>query len=157
MTIKTDSYAVGSNSDDTRNFLLDTDQNGGLRIRRRSDGSGGLVMSINSAGVMFDKDGVDMRPLGVGQTWQDMTGVGGRTSGAVMTNTTGRTILVQIVNTSAFSSTITPTVGGVSLGQSSIGDVSAGSLTWREFLVPPGQTYSVTTTPSIGRWMELRS
>jgi hypothetical protein len=52
MTIKTDSYIVGSNADDTRNFLLDTDLAGALRIRRKSDGSGGTVLTVDSAGVV---------------------------------------------------------------------------------------------------------
>jgi hypothetical protein len=97
-----------------------------------------------------------MSSLGYGQTWQNLTGVGGRASGTTLYNTTGRPIIVQIVLTSAFNSNITPTVNGVSLGQSSIGDVSAGSLTWREFMVPPNQSYLVTTSPAVGQWNELR-
>lgn len=50
MTIKTDSYVIGSNVDNTRNFLLDTDVAGSLRIRRKSDGSGGLLLSMDSNG-----------------------------------------------------------------------------------------------------------
>jgi hypothetical protein len=50
MTIKTDSYIIGSNADDTRNFLLDTDLAGALRIRRKSDGSGGLLATFDSSG-----------------------------------------------------------------------------------------------------------
>jgi hypothetical protein len=50
MTVKTDSYVVGSNVDDTRNFLLDTDLAGALRIRRKSDGSGGLLATFDAAG-----------------------------------------------------------------------------------------------------------
>lgn len=50
MTVKTDSYVIGSNVDDTRNFLLDTDLAGALRIRRKSDGSGGLLATFDTAG-----------------------------------------------------------------------------------------------------------
>lgn len=50
MTIKTDSYVIGSNVDDTRNFLLDTDLAGALRIRRKSDGTGGLLATFDAAG-----------------------------------------------------------------------------------------------------------
>ena len=50
MTIKTDAYIIGSNADDTRNFLLDTDLAGALRIRRKSDGSGGALFSIDANG-----------------------------------------------------------------------------------------------------------
>jgi hypothetical protein len=50
MTVKTDSYIIGNNSDDTRNFLLDTDLAGAMRIRRKSDGSGGLLATFDSSG-----------------------------------------------------------------------------------------------------------
>lgn len=51
MTLKTDSYQIGLDSvTATNNFLVDTDGAGGLRIRRKSDGSGGTVLTIDSAG-----------------------------------------------------------------------------------------------------------
>lgn len=50
-TVKTNAVVLGQSATDTNNFLLDTDTAGALRIRRRSDGSGGLVMLINSAGI----------------------------------------------------------------------------------------------------------
>lgn len=52
MTVKTDAYVIGSNADDTRNFLIDTDLAGALRIRRRSDGSGGVLATINANGTL---------------------------------------------------------------------------------------------------------
>lgn len=52
MTVKTDSYILGINPDDTRNFLLDTDGAGALRIRRRADGSGGLLATIRADGAL---------------------------------------------------------------------------------------------------------
>lgn len=51
MTISTDSYILGSSPTDTNNFLLDTDGAGALRIRRRSDGSGGTLISFSPSGA----------------------------------------------------------------------------------------------------------
>jgi hypothetical protein len=46
----TPAVVLGYNADDTRNFLLDTDLAGGFRIRRKSDGSGGLLATFDAAG-----------------------------------------------------------------------------------------------------------
>lgn len=50
MTVSTDSYIIGSSPTPNNNFLLDTDGAGGLRIRRRADGSGGLIATFDAAG-----------------------------------------------------------------------------------------------------------
>lgn len=48
MTLKTDTYQIGLDSvTDSKNYLLDTDITGALRIRRNSDGSGGIVAKIS--------------------------------------------------------------------------------------------------------------
>jgi len=53
MTVKTDSLIVGLDSvTDTNNFRIDTDGAGGLRIRRKSDGSGVTVLTINANGTL---------------------------------------------------------------------------------------------------------
>lgn len=52
MAITTNSYVLGLSGTDTNNFLLDTDGAGSLRIRRKSDGSGGTVLTVNSAGTL---------------------------------------------------------------------------------------------------------
>ena len=57
MTIKTDAYIIGSNADDTRNFLLDTDLAGALRIRRRSDGSGGTLATSRGNFLLSNQNG----------------------------------------------------------------------------------------------------
>ena len=51
MTLKTDKYQIGLDATtDTNNFLIDTDGAGGLRIRKKSDGSGGVILTVDSAG-----------------------------------------------------------------------------------------------------------
>jgi hypothetical protein len=52
MTIKNDAYVLGNSPTDTNNFLLDTDGAGALRIRRKSDGSGGVLATINANGTL---------------------------------------------------------------------------------------------------------
>lgn len=48
MTLKTDNYQIGLDSvTDSKNYLLDTDITGALRIRRNSDGSGATVFKVN--------------------------------------------------------------------------------------------------------------
>lgn len=41
---------LGLNADPTRNFLLDTDGAGGLRVRRNADGSGGNILTFGADG-----------------------------------------------------------------------------------------------------------
>ena len=90
-------------------------------------------------------------PLGVGQTWQDVTA--SRASGTTYTNTTGKSICVMANSTYSTSTTFWMFINGTQVygtnGTSSVGQRNAGFM-----IVPNGSTYSVTTT--IERWWELR-
>lgn len=90
-------------------------------------------------------------PLGVGQTWQNMTGIGGRASGASITNTSGRTIALAISPSALAALTIV--VEGVTV--CSVPSLSAGNIVGGNAIVPAGAVYTVTCT-SIGTWAELR-
>lgn len=152
-TLKTNSVILGQSATENHNFLLDTDAAGALRIRRRSDGSGGLVMSINSSGIPLDKDGFDMRPLGVGQTWQTVT----RTMGTVYTNNTGRTIKVAVRCDNIASMVVGIYVNGLLLQDNG---VTSLNFIWLQADVPPGNTYNVSLlggSGSIGYARELRT
>lgn len=97
--------------------------------------------------------------LGVGQTWQNVTG--SRALGTTYTNSTGRPIMIMVFVTSAasygfiqcsFNGAATTTVGGTGW----IGSASnfQGGVT---LIIPAGQTYNVTVTSgSLSNWMELR-
>jgi hypothetical protein len=50
--INTDGIQVGQSATDTNNFLITTDGAGGLQIKRKSDGSGGNVLTVSAAGVI---------------------------------------------------------------------------------------------------------
>ena len=88
-----------------------------------------------------------MSGMGYGQIWHNNTG-GGRLSGTTYYNTAsvtnGKPMTVCV--TSATSSNVLPTVGGVVWPQA----VSYACT----FIVPPGMSYSVTCS-NIQNWMEL--
>lgn len=50
MALKTDNTVIGVSATDTNNFLLDTDLAGALRLRRKTDGSGGTILTVDSVG-----------------------------------------------------------------------------------------------------------
>ena len=96
----------------------------------------------------------DAVPIGVGQTWTDVTA--GRALGTTYYNTTGQSILVTVntkrTNTSAVH---TITVNGVVVSSlaTAINIEAVVSV-----IVPPSGSYVVTnaTLTTINRWLELR-
>ena len=91
--------------------------------------------------------------LGVGQTWQDVTG--GRVNGQTYTNNTGKPIqvIIQVVANN-IAETNTLVVGGVVLVNGDLG--VGGMVNTLSFIVPPSSTYIFTTSSIIARWAELR-
>jgi hypothetical protein len=99
-----------------------------------------------------------VQPVGVGQTWQDFTGVGGRATGATMTNSSGRPISVSISGTHGTAgSIVTLSIGGVDVNKARQGTSTyVSSVTG---IVPDGATYVVnisTGAYTITNWAELR-
>lgn len=91
--------------------------------------------------------------LGVGQTWQDVTG--SRAFGSTYTNNTGKPIQIAIFPVAAASKTYTLTVGGVQVAELSYG--SASITTQMTAIVPDGDSYIATTNSgSLSQWAELR-
>lgn len=114
--------------------------------------SGDTGVSAVRDGVIVQADlATAILPLGVDQTWQVMTGVGGRASGASITNTSGRTIAIAISPSALAALTIV--VGGVTV--CSVPSLSAGNMVGGNAIVPNGAVYTVTCT-SIAVWAELR-
>jgi hypothetical protein len=110
-------------------------------------------MSINSAGIPLDKDGFDMRPLGVGQTWQTVT----RTMGTVYTNNTGRTIQLSVRCDNISSMAVGIYVNGLMLQDNG---ASALNFVFSNAVIPPGNTYNVSLlggSGTIGYARELRT
>lgn len=88
--------------------------------------------------------------IGDNQTWQDMTAT--RLLGTNYTNSTGRSIMVQ-VRSYTNGNVCAGTVDGLLLAGASLSSTDGyPSVT---FIVPPGSTYSFQST-SLSRWVELR-
>lgn len=92
------------------------------------------------------------RPLGDGQTLQDVTG--SRAKATLYTNTTGRTIWVTVNPTATASATSSITVDGVVRQYLAFG--SASVTVPLSVPVPAGSTYQFDSSTSILRWEELR-
>lgn len=97
-----------------------------------------------SSAVAPKANTADLKEIGVGQTWQDLTA--SRVSGTTYTNSTGKPILIKLVST---STNIALTVGGV-LISASTNAINSEVIA----IVPSGSTYIATLT--ITKWLELR-
>ena len=97
------------------------------------------------------------RGLGIGQTWQSVTG--SRTNGTTYTNSTGKPILVNVcASCSDLDGGLTVTVDGVLVGFS-YGQQDNGSGLWQNtitFIVPNLKSYVVLGGSVIAFWVELR-
>lgn len=97
--------------------------------------------------------------LGIGQTWQDVTG--SRSVGVTYTNTTGRPIEITInmLSTSTSVSSYLLNINGSTVCEggsymNSTGQKISGIC---GIIIPNGQTYSITLTNcTISEWWELR-
>lgn len=99
----------------------------------------------------FKANTADLKEIGVGQTWQDVTA--SRALGATYTNSTGKPIFVKIefdFQVSGAQAYIT--IGGLISGNSSYNN-NRGSISC---IVPSGSTYSYSGTCAIVKWIELR-
>lgn len=101
-----------------------------------------------------------VKPIGVEQTWQNMTA--SRAAGTTYTNSTGRPIMVLVTAGAATFSYAFGWVDGVVIveHQSRDADTTTSKANVL-FLVPAGSTYQVTVnvngnTSTVGAWFELR-
>ena len=95
------------------------------------------------------------RGIGSGQTWQNVTG--SRVSGTTYTNTTGRSIVIQLWPAAAPSSTATITVAGELVAHYSTNNTVAGANGTVSAIIPAGATYSyAVTVAAVLKVVELR-
>lgn len=125
----------------------------GLSYRALVGGAWTAWQKIWHAGNL---DPAALPSLGVGQTWQNVSG--GRAAGTTYYNTTGKPIVVNVKTAIGSNSTvlITATVSGVSFllaaDNSAQYPIAAG-----HFIVPPGGSYSFTiTSATLSEVHELR-
>jgi hypothetical protein len=116
---------------------------GTLGVSLIQDGTVSSAAKLANGVVTQDKLATAVVPVGVGQTWQSVTG--SRMAATPYTNTTGRTITVNITAGAAGTST----VGGVT-----VGFLSGAANGTSSFPVPNGSTYS--HSGAFTNWSELR-
>lgn len=87
-------------------------------------------------------------PIGVGQTWQDVTG--SRAKNTTYTNTTGRTITVAI-NANINSKEVL-TIGNIKFPDMNDGD----GFSFTSFTIPAGVSYKLSGWTAMSIWAELR-
>lgn len=92
--------------------------------------------------------------LGVGQTWQDVTA--SRALGTTYYNTTGRPVLAVITITFGSGTSMTMSIGGVSITMD--GSHASTERTTNTFVIPPGVSYSYSTSggDTLFKWAEIR-
>jgi hypothetical protein len=119
-----------------------------------SAGNGGVTSVNGSTGA------VTVTSIGVGQTWQNVTG--SRSSGTSYTNSTGKPILVNAFSSRTDSGfQLTAVCDGVTVGyQGGGGGGDARRAGFVSFIVPAGSSYTVTYSGgadgSTLQWAELR-
>lgn len=149
--------AISPNVNGTGTFTLAAPDSNTDRTLTLPDVAGEVVTTGSTGAVAQAMLANAVVPLGVGQTWQNVTA--SRAVGTTYTNTTGRPIFVSV-----YFAAMDPgrevllTVAGqqVSTGQSS----NTHDRVTISALVPAGATYAVTarfgSTQTLLHWYELR-
>lgn len=96
--------------------------------------------------------------VGVGQTWQDVSG--SRSAGVTYTNTTGRPIAVSVgtIEPGSQALSIILSVGGAAIARTTFQSALSNAAACVFGIVPPGETYvaAIGANETIDRWWELR-
>jgi hypothetical protein len=142
-TLAVSSGGTGTTSLTANNVLLG---NGTSAVQVVAPSTSGNVLTSN--GSTWTSAAPTGSGLGIGQTYQDVTG--SRTSGTSYTNSTSKPILVYV---GAGSGSIVPVIGGVTLP--STASANGNTQITTSFVVPPSTTYSVTAS-GLASWIELR-
>ena len=123
------------------------------------------LISTDGTKTVLVKDLVDVAPIGVGQTWQDVKSA--RVAGTTYTNGTAEPIMISVTSRAEFSeSTANLTVHIDGIIVSSTKATGRPTITYGEatasLIVSSGSTYKVEIdivedhTPAITHWAELR-
>jgi hypothetical protein len=129
-----------------------------VSVIAKSGGSQGALQINGVDSVVFDSTGIiaGVNQLGVGQTWQNVTG--SRVAGTTYYNSTSKPIFVFVstANPQGANYSMSAIISGITVG-SQQGYSPSGNLGLNvSFVVPVGAAYSITTTGSVGTWTELR-
>jgi len=127
--------------------------NGSVTLVSNNPTDNYTVTAPNANGTMALTS--DLKEIGVGQTWQDVTG--SRVAGTIYTNSTGKPILVNIlVNSRANALVDYAYVDSIEVATIRNEDSVSGIHGTFSFIVPNNSTYYVTSTISVYYWSELR-
>lgn len=94
-------------------------------------------------------------PIGVGQTWQSVTG--SRAIGTTYTNSTGRPIAVSVIINTTTSAITQLVIAGIAIAKINTG--VAGGSQYLTGIVPAGATYAIQNvagSQTVDNWLELR-
>lgn len=94
-----------------------------------------------------------VKPLGAGQTWQDVTA--SRAVATQYTNSTGRPIEVLINLSLTDNQSVTFTLNGIAMTITNSSGTTGSQTYPLSFTVPDGNTYQLSAG-TISKWLELR-
>jgi hypothetical protein len=115
------------------------------------DGSQLVAASVTSTQMA-----TAVQPIGVGQTWTNVTGT--RATGTTYTNSTGRPIMVVVTPVASGGLIGTFNIAGSAVGVVQFTPSGGGGGSPFFYIIPNGVTYSVTNNSNfnINYWWELR-
>ena len=122
--------------------------NGGTGVT--AAGTSGNVLTSNGTAWVSSTN----LAIGVGQTWQDMSG--SRTVGTTYTNTTGKPIFIFVTCSMSNASDLQATVGAVAF--TSVNAYTASAKSSISLIVPNNTSYVISSSnvSSVSTWNELR-
>ena len=97
-----------------------------------------------------------MSSIGYGQTWQQLTYGTTRVSGTTYYNTTGKPIAISFKSSGGSSTSASLTISSLVIASVSGDTTNGGSGASLFGIIPPGASYSVTSTRTTNNWYELR-
>lgn len=118
------------------------------------------IDKVQDASITLAKLATAVKPLGAGQTWQNLTGSRALTTS--YTNSTGRPITVVVSGNCSGTGygSMSTTVDGIVVAGQVHAVPAAGYGCQTTFIVPAGSTYSVAyggnASPALQTWIELR-
>ena len=113
------------------------------------------VSSAVASGVAPKANTADLKEIGVGQTWQDVTA--SRALAVTYTNSTGKPIMVIVSTYGGVNNSINASINGSVAYMFADANVNTGSAFCSgSIIIPVAATYNITSVGSKHTWLELR-
>ena len=143
--------ALSGNASGTGTFTIASPNSNTDRTLNLPDNTGTVVTTGSTAAVTQAMLETLVVPLGVGQTWQNVTA--SRAASTTYTNSTGKPIAINIIFNTTWPGTRNLTVSGAVVDYMTCASTVNFALTVKA-VVPAGATYSLDG--SFSNWYELR-